>query len=33
LALIQVQLAGKRAMNITEFLRGRPDFINSKLGN
>ncbi|MCB9421642.1 MAG: methionyl-tRNA formyltransferase [Ardenticatenaceae bacterium] len=31
LALNQIQLAGKRAMSSSEFLRGRPDFINSKL--
>jgi methionyl-tRNA formyltransferase len=31
LALNQVQLAGKRAMSSAEFLRGRPDFIGSKL--
>ena len=31
LTLNQIQLAGKRAMSSTEFLRGRPDFINSQL--
>ncbi len=31
LALNQIQLAGKRAMSSAEFLRGRPDFINSQL--
>ena len=31
LALNQIQLAGKRAMSSTEFLRGRPDFSNSQL--
>jgi len=25
-------LAGKRAMSITDFLRGQPDFIGSTLG-
>ncbi len=30
LALNQIQLAGKRAMSSAEFLRGRPDFINSQ---
>jgi len=32
LALRQVQLAGKRAMPIADFLRGHPDFIGSQLG-
>ncbi len=32
LALNQIQLAGKRAMTSSEFLRGRPDFIGSHLG-
>lgn len=31
LNLNQIQLAGKRAMSSIEFLRGRPDFINSQL--
>jgi methionyl-tRNA formyltransferase len=31
LALNQIQLAGKRAMSSAEFLRGRPDFLNSQL--
>ena len=32
LRLRQVQLAGKRAMEMAEFLRGRPDFAGSRLG-
>jgi methionyl-tRNA formyltransferase len=32
LALQTVQLAGKRAMSITDFLRGRPELIGSRLG-
>jgi methionyl-tRNA formyltransferase len=32
LQLFKVQLAGKRAMEIEEFLRGRPDFAGSYLG-
>ena len=32
LQLFEVQLAGKRAMEIEEFLRGRPDFIGATLG-
>jgi methionyl-tRNA formyltransferase len=32
LELGKVQLAGKRAMTMVDFLRGRPDFIGSKLG-
>jgi methionyl-tRNA formyltransferase len=32
LRLLQIQLAGKRAMEMAEFLRGRPDFIGSRLG-
>lgn len=32
LRLRRVQLAGKRAMDIAEFLRGRPDFAGSRLG-
>jgi methionyl-tRNA formyltransferase len=31
--LQEVQLAGKRAMNIADFLRGHPDFIGSELGD
>ena len=31
LALEQVQLAGKRPMNVKDFVRGRPDFIGSQL--
>jgi len=33
LALNQIQLAGKRVLSSAEFLRGRPDFLNSKLGD
>lgn len=33
LALHEIQLAGKRAMNVTEFLNGRPDFVGSRLGD
>ena len=32
LLLEAVQLAGKKATSIEDFLRGRPDFIGSKLG-
>jgi methionyl-tRNA formyltransferase len=32
LELRKVQLAGKKAMNIRDFLRGQPDFIGSRLG-
>jgi methionyl-tRNA formyltransferase len=32
LQLQTVQLAGKRALDMAEFLRGRPDFIGSQLG-
>ena len=32
LALQEIQLAGKRAMTIADFLRGRPELIGSKLG-
>ena len=32
LALEEVQLAGKRAMGITEFLRGQRGFVGSRLG-
>jgi len=32
LELQTVQLAGKRAMDVGEFLRGRPEFIGSRLG-
>ncbi len=32
LGLASVQLAGKKATSIGDFLRGRPDFIGSKLG-
>ncbi|MCI0398936.1 MAG: methionyl-tRNA formyltransferase [Chloroflexi bacterium] len=32
LLLQTIQLAGKRAVSIEEFLRGRPDFIGSQLG-
>ncbi len=32
LQLEKIQLAGKRAMNITDFIRGRPDFIGTELG-
>ena len=32
LALQEIQLAGKRAMMIADFLRGRPELIGSKLG-
>ena len=33
LELQQIQLAGKRAMTVSDFVRGRPDFIGSKLGD
>ena len=33
LALQQIQLAGKRALAIADFLRGRPELIGSKLGD
>lgn len=33
LALEEVQLAGKRAMGIVEFLRGQREFVGSRLGN
>ncbi len=33
LALHQIQLAGKKAMTAADFIRGRPDFIGSKLGD
>ncbi len=33
LALQEIQLAGKRAMTIADFLRGRPELIGSKLGD
>ena len=32
LALQEIQLAGKRAMAVADFLRGRPELIGSKLG-
>ena len=32
LELVEVQLAGKRAAQIEEFLRGRPDFLGSQVG-
>ncbi|MCA9974389.1 MAG: hypothetical protein KC413_01510, partial [Anaerolineales bacterium] len=32
LALQTVQLAGKRAIAVQDFVRGQPDFIGSKLG-
>jgi methionyl-tRNA formyltransferase len=32
LELQQIQLAGKQAMNIRDFIHGQPDFIGSKLG-
>jgi methionyl-tRNA formyltransferase len=32
LALQEIQLAGKRAMAVADFLRGRPELIDSKLG-
>jgi hypothetical protein len=32
LRLDQVQLAGKRALSGSEFIRGRPDFIGAQLG-
>ena len=33
LILDEVQLAGKRPMNVAEFARGRPDFVDSLLGS
>ncbi|HUM68808.1 MAG TPA: methionyl-tRNA formyltransferase, partial [Chloroflexota bacterium] len=33
LQLVEVQLAGKKAMPIAEFLRGHPDMVGSKLGD
>ncbi|MCP4429054.1 MAG: methionyl-tRNA formyltransferase [Chloroflexi bacterium] len=33
LALKQIQLAGKKAMTAADFIRGRPDFIGSSLGD
>ena len=33
LALQEIQLAGKRAMAVVDFLRGRPELIGSKLGD
>ena len=33
LALHKIQLAGKRAMNVVEFLNGQPDFVGSRLGS
>jgi methionyl-tRNA formyltransferase len=33
LALQEIQLAGKRAMAVADFLRGRPELIGSKLGD
>jgi methionyl-tRNA formyltransferase len=33
LQLQTIQLSGKRAMDVTEFLRGRPDFVGSRLGD
>ncbi|RLC72815.1 MAG: hypothetical protein DRI52_02950, partial [Chloroflexi bacterium] len=32
LLLLEVQLAGRRAMNISDFLRGRHGFVGSRLG-
>jgi methionyl-tRNA formyltransferase len=32
LVLQELQLEGKKAMAVTEFIRGRPDFMGSKLG-
>ncbi|MCP5098896.1 MAG: methionyl-tRNA formyltransferase [Chloroflexi bacterium] len=32
LQLDQLQLAGKRALSIADFLRGRPDFVGARLG-
>jgi methionyl-tRNA formyltransferase len=33
LALQEIQLAGKRALPVADFLRGRPELIGSKLGD